>query len=983
MLLKINSKYILQEVFSYVIEKIKLKVVKYDSKLSNKLDLTPEDYKMYFCQKKIYIYSFLYSNEYLEIFKKKFYKIIPDNNIIQYCYTLISKKPDFYLSLFDKNYFAICNNPNFINRIAINISNLKKLHIPKKLISDDLNLTQSAYNIITEIYFNKEKYNMSNKKIFELLGFESIKDNEENISLNEFIEICYNSIINNPIFFWNILYELGYNYNFEKTEILNKDYVIDSLGELIENRRVLHKIFYLSNKKIYKMSFIFESDIYFIYYLNKKHIFSSLKELEISLNNLTVLIGKDINFIELEKLSLYIKQKINYNEKNFNIVFPKLRFLNIYIGCNFDLITLINSFSKIEELNIYLLSSGNIRDSKTIPKIIFEKLKILKIEINKESDLLYHELFNDFLNNINIPNLNQYILNINFNKLIENIGNINEINIINDNNFNLINRTLINILKNKDEFSINNIFNLLNNLTKFKYLEINLESFYFVFKTQREKKNFLKLNFNNNDIKNYYNHFDLSINDEIFHYKKIDIKGLNMIEDKIIKDDKYNNIEKIIENEDIQLNDIFMNLNKKKYFVKSLEDIREIYFENEIQFINFFNIEIINKQLEKGFKKLKILNLTIGLIKESPYENNLPENHIFKNISKLIQKSKNLKILKIILNPSNFNKEMIHFLFSLIQNLEKLKVLRILTNSHKYNNNNINIKAILNEFPKIKEKEEYYFNEFKIGQYGYDLKETNENPNFCFFNKIKFSNKPIKDFENHLTNIKNHHIGVITVNLSDNFDITYFKKLISNSTFLDMSNFDTFHFTNFEQFFSESKKLTFLNLSNLNTINIINMNRLFYKCSSLINLDLSSFNTINVTDMSAMFSLCTSLISLNLSNFNTNKVQNMMSMFYQCSSLKDLNLSNFNTSNVMKMNYMFYKCSSLNYLDLSSFNTERVTNIGFMFSDCSSLEKIDLSNSNCKLLNNKSNVFRNTPSNLKCITEDKELLSILNSEKII
>jgi hypothetical protein len=34
-------------------------------------------------------------------------------------------------------------------------------------------------------------------------------------------------------------------------------------------------------------------------------------------------------------------------------------------------------------------------------------------------------------------------------------------------------------------------------------------------------------------------------------------------------------------------------------------------------------------------------------------------------------------------------------------------------------------------------------------------------------------------------------------------------------------------------------------------------------------------------------------------------------------------------------------------------------------------------------LNNKSNVFRNTPSNLKCITEDKELLSILNSEKII
>ena len=39
--LKIHSKKILQEIFSYVTEKIKLKVAKYDLKVSIKLDLKP------------------------------------------------------------------------------------------------------------------------------------------------------------------------------------------------------------------------------------------------------------------------------------------------------------------------------------------------------------------------------------------------------------------------------------------------------------------------------------------------------------------------------------------------------------------------------------------------------------------------------------------------------------------------------------------------------------------------------------------------------------------------------------------------------------------------------------------------------------------------------------------------------------------------------------------------------------------------------
>ena len=979
MLLKINSKYILQELFTYVSEKIKLKIVKYDSKIIKKLDITSNDYEMNFFQKKLKIYNCLYSNQYLEQFKRDYNILIPNEKLDEIFFNIISKKPDFYLSPFDLNFYKILNNPFFKKKIALNISNLNQIIIPINLLDNNSKLIKGAYDIIIEIFNNQTKNDkMLKVKANKLLLIDNIEDNEQFISLDEFIKMCYNSIKNNPVYFWDLLYKLEYDYDLEKREIVNEDYIFGILGDYIQNTKSFYKLLYISNKKIYKMSYLIESHKYFINFLNKKNIFSSLKELEISLNNLIDLIKKDITFIEIEKLSLYINKNINYNENKFSIVFPKLRFLNIYIGCNFDLIHLINSLNQIDELNIFLLSSGNITGSKNISPIIFDKLKVLKIDINKDSDLIYHEFFNEFLNNIQIPKLKQYILNLNFNKLIDNIENIYEINILNDNNFKLINKTLIDILKNKNEFSINAIFSFLNNLKEFQYLEINLEVFSFIFIIQREKKKYFKLNFNNNDIINYYNHFDLSINDEIFKYKKIDIKGLNKIEDKIIKDDKYNYIEEIIEKEDINLNDIFLNLNKKKYFIKSLENIREIYAENETQILKFFNIEIIKKHLVKGFQKLKHLNLSIGLIKESPYDKNLPQNHIFKYISTLIQKSKNLKKLIIILNPFNFNQDMIHFIFSLIQDLEKLKVLKIIPNSQEYNKI-IQIKSLLNEFPKLKNKEKYYFNEFKIGKYGFNLNEEKEEINLDLFNKIKYSDTPIENSENYLTNIKNNQINIKTVDLNNNnFDINNFKSLISNSSFLDMSNFNTSHFTDFEQFFSECKNLKILNLSNLNTINIINMNRLFYKCSSLINLDLSSFNTKNVTDMSAMFSLCTSLISLNLSNFNTNKVENMMSMFYECSSLKDLNLSNFNTCNVLKMNFMFYKCSSLKSLDLSSFNTEKVKNIIDMFSGCSSLEIIDLSNSNLQTLNNKTRVFENTLSNLKCITKDKQLLKLLD-----
>ena len=49
----IHSKYIIQEMFSFISEKIKFKLIKNNLFLINKLDLSIKDFKIYFFQKKI------------------------------------------------------------------------------------------------------------------------------------------------------------------------------------------------------------------------------------------------------------------------------------------------------------------------------------------------------------------------------------------------------------------------------------------------------------------------------------------------------------------------------------------------------------------------------------------------------------------------------------------------------------------------------------------------------------------------------------------------------------------------------------------------------------------------------------------------------------------------------------------------------------------------------------------------------------------
>ena len=73
------------------------------------------------------------------------------------------------------------------------------------------------------------------------------------------------------------------------------------------------------------------------------------------------------------------------------------------------------------------------------------------------------------------------------------------------------------------------------------------------------------------------------------------IEGLNINE---------NTIEEIIEDENVNVCDINLNINLKKYYIKGYKDIKWIYCENEIVKTNFIELikDIINKNKFKNIK---------------------------------------------------------------------------------------------------------------------------------------------------------------------------------------------------------------------------------------------------------------------------------------------------------------------------------------------------------------------------------------------
>ena len=154
-------------------------------------------------------------------------------------------------------------------------------------------------------------------------------------------------------------------------------------------------------------------------------------------------------------------------------------------------------------------------------------------------------------------------------------------------------------LMNKKQFEIKSFFEIPNKLININKIHINLENFLFIYKNEDNfEKHSFKLNtYNEKEFKEYYSNYDLSIdNKEIYLYKKVDIKG--------IKEDKLINVEKIIENNEINLCDINLDVNLKEYEIKSFKNIRSIYCQNEIQ-----NNNLKKYKLYFNMNKLRDMNI--------------------------------------------------------------------------------------------------------------------------------------------------------------------------------------------------------------------------------------------------------------------------------------------------------------------------------------------------------------------------------------
>ena len=160
----------------------------------------------------------------------------------------------------------------------------------------------------------------------------------------------------------------------------------------------------------------------------------------------------------------------------------------------------------------------------------------------------------------------------------------------------------------------------------------------------------------------------------------------------------------------------------------------------------------------------------------------------------------------------------------------------------------------------------------------------------------------------------------------------------SQTTTIDMSNFNTSNVTNMVDMFYGSQA-TALDLSHFDTSKVTSMAYMFLG-SQATTIDVSSFDTSKVTNMTNMFD-GSQATTLDVSNFDTSNVTNMISMF-SYSKASVINLSNFNTSSVTDMSYMFQN-SQATTLDLSNFDTSNVTNMNYMFQNSTKLTTIYVS----------------------------------------
>ena len=495
---KIKSFYSLNELFSFLSDKRKFKIIKYNIYLNKKLDLSIDDYKECFFQQKINKYDYVFINDYYIEFKNDLNDIIDDNSYNLFLNAL-SKKKDFILNIKDKDFKLMIENKYFKENPRFEI---EEINIPRLLLIKDNKLTNKAINTFKNIfdsfsingkmnkeqsinYFTKCGYDewvIEEYKINKLFLYD--KDKDGFILFEDFIKYYYDLINKDLNEVWKNLEKLGYN------NYLNENYDLDYLKNNKEEfeESIIFNFIQLTNFKINKLSLCFNIDKIFIDYLKKKDILINIKEINISLFNVKQFIELNIICPNTEELNLYIyEEDPEINKYEINNIFSNIITLKLYIFKSFDLIDFMdNNNNKIKNLEIYYKCDEYIKSKS---KIIVENIKNLRIEGN---------IF--IYNNFKLPNLEYYYLNI---------ENIEKIKFEGDNDYDLINIFLM-----KNKFILKELINIPNKLKNIKYLNINIKKYSFIYD---KIKNYFEFK-----LYDEYLNCDLLIDEkEISKYKKI------------------------------------------------------------------------------------------------------------------------------------------------------------------------------------------------------------------------------------------------------------------------------------------------------------------------------------------------------------------------------------------------------------------------------------------------------------------------------
>jgi surface protein len=474
---------------------------------------------------------------------------------------------------------------------------------------------------------------------------------------------------------------------------------------------------------------------------------------------------------------------------------------------------------------------------------------------------------------------------------------------------------LLDLIKLKNEFTLNDIYELLCQLNN-------------TFKIMKEKRiahrdlkltNILVKFENEEKTKCTFKITDYGVSKEFLRLSNrfsSKVGTVNFMAPEVLSEEKYN-----YECDLWSLGVIIYTLNFKNYPYMGV---------NEFALIN--QIKNLGKKILKSSEDKNFDNLIRGLLTSIPNERLTWEqyfNHPFfgnKPFSQQKQKIKNeIKIILRIRNIDIKRGKNIYFLESDL-------------------------------FRNIGEPEHQNINELNDAntEIYIDNKKTN-------FTKFIPSTNPAKNYEIRIV-FKNKMI-----------DCSYMFRGCTNIIKLDLSSFDTSNVVDMKHMFSICCFMEKINISNFKTDKVNDMSYMFNKCLSLEKIEFppsfitknvknmefmfhmcskfkkidfpKSFITNNVTDMSVMFGKCHNLESLDLHNFVTENVKNMKYMFDKCHNLKEIliNPQNFKTDKVINMGHMFNECEKLEFIDLSNFNTDNVKYFTFMFKGCAKLKYLDLS----------------------------------------